>query len=65
MNFIEGRLERGIVAMAGYQLNRPENTNGDARNVICGIRPEDLELCEAGNPEGVDADRKLTIWGCG
>ncbi len=51
--------------MAGYQLNRPENTNGDARNVICGIRPEDLELCEAGNPEGVDADRKLTIWGCG
>jgi len=56
MNFIEGRLERGIVAMAGYQLNRPENTNGDARNVICGIRPEHLELCEAGNPGGFDAE---------
>ncbi len=49
MNFIEGRLEGGVVTVAGgakvgTALGQ-NGTNGTARDVIYGIRPEHLDLC--------------------
>jgi multiple sugar transport system ATP-binding protein len=57
MNFIEGRLEAGTVTVAGgSKVGTPAGTNGAARDVIYGIRPEHLDLCESGDAGGFDGD---------
>ncbi|MBI5717869.1 MAG: sn-glycerol-3-phosphate ABC transporter ATP-binding protein UgpC [Burkholderiales bacterium] len=65
MNFIDGRLEGGVVTVAGAaKVGTPDGTssrtssltNGAARDVIYGIRPEHLDLCEPGDPGGFDGD---------
>ncbi|MCW5634695.1 MAG: sn-glycerol-3-phosphate ABC transporter ATP-binding protein UgpC [Rubrivivax sp.] len=57
MNFIEGRLEDGAVTLAGgAKVGTPGQTNGAARDVLYGIRPEHLDLCAAGEPGGFDGE---------
>jgi len=57
MNFIDGRLDGGAVVVAGgARVGAPPATNGAARDVVYGIRPEHLELCGDGDPGGFDAE---------
>jgi multiple sugar transport system ATP-binding protein len=57
MNFIEGRLEGGVVTVAGAsKVGTPAGTNGAARDVVYGIRPEHLDLCEPGDAGGFDGE---------
>jgi len=57
MNFIDGRLEGGVVTVAGgAKVGTPAGTNGAARDVVYGIRPEHLDLCAAGEPGGFDGE---------
>ncbi|MBL8344846.1 MAG: sn-glycerol-3-phosphate ABC transporter ATP-binding protein UgpC [Rubrivivax sp.] len=57
MNFIEGRLDGGAVTVAGgSKVGTPGGTNGATRDVIYGIRPEHLDLCEPGEAGGFDGD---------
>ncbi|MCL4699122.1 MAG: sn-glycerol-3-phosphate ABC transporter ATP-binding protein UgpC, partial [Burkholderiaceae bacterium] len=57
MNFIEGRLDAGVVSVAdGAKVGTPGHTNGATRDVVYGIRPEHLDLCPAGEPGGFDGE---------
>ena len=57
MNFIDGRLDGGAVALAGGdRVGVPQGTAGGTRDVVYGIRPEHLDLCAAGEAGGFDAE---------
>jgi len=57
MNFIDGRLEGGVVTLAGAaKVGTPAGTNGAARDVVYGIRPEHLDLCAEGEAGGFDGE---------
>jgi multiple sugar transport system ATP-binding protein len=54
MNFIEARVHRNggapvAVAADGTNLPLPEGTSADATEIVYGIRPEHLHLCEEGS----------------
>jgi multiple sugar transport system ATP-binding protein len=50
MNLVEADVVDGNVRFAGYELPIPERTRLDARHLIVGIRPTDLEAAESADP---------------
>ena len=56
MNFIDGRLDNGIVTAGTARLPAPPGAHGSARDVVYGVRPEHLDLVADGEPGGFDAE---------
>jgi multiple sugar transport system ATP-binding protein len=53
MNMVRGRMQAGAVEAAGHRLPVPGLSPSEGREVVWGIRPEHLELAEAGLPAEV------------
>ena len=64
MNFIEGSLADGAIRLGAHTLTLPPETRrslgGRSGPVIAGVRPEDLVVAAAAEPEALPAEVRIT-----